>query len=182
MTTLEKYVWKRLPVPRAIVIQDKDSTREASGIENDETLQMETLDHRELLQSLARPEFPSTPHPVHADIALWLSDKEPRYLITTLFTDVGGYNEEQRKRQRGYSRSTVKTSAQEMRDHLEDIRDKDFSPANYSKRGYALYGFHLQQLGFKMKELNAAVKYRRLDESKLPTAWDARKAFDKEYR
>ncbi|KAF9191748.1 hypothetical protein BGZ51_006804 [Haplosporangium sp. Z 767] len=59
-------------------------------------------DLRELLQSLALPEFPSTPHPAQTDITLWLSDKEPGYLITTILTDIGNYSEELRKKQRGY--------------------------------------------------------------------------------
>ncbi|KAG0253452.1 hypothetical protein BG011_006353 [Mortierella polycephala] len=59
-------------------------------------------DLRELLQSLARPEFPNTPHSSLRDMYLWISDKEPGYLITTFLTDVGSYSEEQRKKQRGY--------------------------------------------------------------------------------
>ncbi|KAG0259531.1 hypothetical protein BG011_002579 [Mortierella polycephala] len=114
---------------------------------------------RELLQSLARPEFPSTPHPSLQDMYLWISDKEPGYLITTILMDVRGYSEGQRKKQRGYWRSTMKMSVQEMKHHLEDIRDKDFSPADYSKRGYVLRGsirtdgFLLQLLAFIVKEL-----------------------------
>ncbi|KAF9185770.1 hypothetical protein BGZ51_002460 [Haplosporangium sp. Z 767] len=99
---------------------------------------------------------------------------EPGYLINTILTDVGGYCEDQRKEKRGYWRSTMKMSVQEMRHHFEDIRDKGFSPVDYSKRGYVLWGpirtdeLLLQLLAFKMKELNA-VKYRRLDENKLPS-------------
>ncbi|KAG0251560.1 hypothetical protein BG011_007516 [Mortierella polycephala] len=97
-------------------------------------------DLRELLQILARPEFPSTPHPSLGDMYLWISDKKPGYLVTTILTDVGGYSEEQHKKQRGYWRSTMETSVQEMRHHLEDIREKDFSPAYHSKCGYVLAG------------------------------------------
>ncbi|KAF9344098.1 Rad2 nuclease [Mortierella sp. AD094] len=129
---------------------------------------------RELIQSLAHPEFPNTPYPAQADIISWLSDKEPGHLITKLATDVGGYSEDQRKKQRGYSRNTMKLTVQEMRHHFQDVRDKDFSPADYSKRVYVLRGsirtdvFALQLLAFKVRELNA-VKYRRLDENKLPS-------------
>ncbi|KAF9960319.1 Trehalose-6-P synthase/phosphatase complex synthase subunit [Modicella reniformis] len=65
-------------------------------------------------------------------------------------------------------------SKQEIVSHITAIQHKnDFMPADYRTRGYVLKGsirtdgFLLQLLAFKVSELNA-VKYRRLDESKLP--------------
>jgi len=126
-----------------------------------------------LLQQLAAPEFTSMPKPSEADLVAWISDKEPGFLITKLLTDVGTYHDHEVKKQHGYRRNTTTFSPTSMRDHLSAIRQKDFSLGDYRENRYVLRGsiktdgFQLQLLAFKTKVLHS-VKYRRLDESRLP--------------
>ncbi|KAG0196672.1 hypothetical protein BGX33_001361, partial [Mortierella sp. NVP41] len=134
------------------------------------------LNLRSIIQSYAFPDFPSLEVPRQvslSDVHLWLSTTTPGLLITRLFTDVGRYSEDQRKKLRDYSKSTFMMPVEEMRHHLQTIRDGNFEPASYTKNGYVLRGsiktdgFRLQVLAFKLNELNA-VKYRRLPAEKLP--------------
>ncbi|KAF9139634.1 hypothetical protein BG015_001956 [Linnemannia schmuckeri] len=108
-----------------------------------------------------------------ADVGLWLSTTTPGLLITRLLTDIGRYSKDERKKLRNYSRSTFLMPLEEMRGHVQSIRDDDFKPATYTKNGYVLRGsirtdgFRLQVLAFKLNELHS-VKYRRLPADKLP--------------
>ncbi|KAG0250072.1 hypothetical protein BGZ95_007321, partial [Linnemannia exigua] len=134
------------------------------------------LSLRRLLQSYAFPDIPSLLHPdkvSQADVILWLSTTTPGLLITRLITDIGGYSQDQRKKLRNYSRSAFLMPLEEMRGHLQSIRDDNFEPTFYAGKGYVLRGsirtdgFRLQVLAFKLNELHS-VKYRRLPAEKLP--------------
>ncbi|KAF9083795.1 hypothetical protein BGX29_002902 [Mortierella sp. GBA35] len=140
------------------------------------TIFWKNLNLRSIIQSYAFPDFPSLEVPRQvslSDVHLWLLTTTPGLLITRLFTDVGRYSEDQRKKLRDYSKSTFMMPVEEMRHHLQTIRDGNFEPASYTKNGYVLRGsikidgFRLQVLAFKLNELNA-VKYRRLPAEKLP--------------
>ncbi|KAK3822387.1 MAG: hypothetical protein J3R72DRAFT_501860 [Linnemannia gamsii] len=131
---------------------------------------------RRMLQSYAFPDFPSLEHPDRvslADVGLWLSTTTPGLLITKLLTDIGGYSSNQRKGLRNYSRSAFLMPLEEMRSHIQNIRDDSFEPASYTEKGYALRGsirtdgFRLQVLAFKINELHS-VKFRRLPAENLP--------------
>ena len=64
-------------------------------------------------------------------------------------------------------------SLEEMRLHLQRVRDPDFDSRTYTTTGYALRGsirtdgFRLQALAFKLSELSA-VKYKRLPQERMP--------------
>jgi len=129
---------------------------------------------QKFLRNCARPTFPSVRNPALSAMEIWLAGQKPGHLITKLLTDIGTFNETQRKKKRGYARNTWSLSREELIGHLNGIRHPDFTPDDYTARGYVLKGsirtdgFQLQLLAFKVKELNA-VKYKRLHESKLPT-------------
>ncbi|KAG0355497.1 hypothetical protein BGX24_006641, partial [Mortierella sp. AD032] len=97
----------------------------------------------------------------------------PGLLITRLLTDIGRYSADQRKQLRNFSRSTFLMPLEEMRSHIQSIRNDNFEPASYTGKGYVLRGsirtdgFRLQVLAFKLNELHS-VKYRRLPAEKLP--------------
>ena len=65
-------------------------------------------------------------------------------------------------------------SLDEIRSHLDVVKSPLLVPARYKERGYVLRGsirtdgFRVQLLGFKLRELQD-VRYRRLDESRLPS-------------
>ncbi|KAF9999303.1 hypothetical protein BGZ65_005323, partial [Modicella reniformis] len=92
---------------------------------------------QKVLRNYALPEFPTTANP---SLAIWLSNKEPGHLITKLLTDIGGYDEEQRKKKRDYGRRTFKMSKQDMVAHITAIRHHDFMHIDYNTRGYVLRG------------------------------------------
>ncbi|KAK3821335.1 MAG: hypothetical protein J3Q66DRAFT_426414 [Benniella sp.] len=129
---------------------------------------------QKLLRNYARPTCPSVKNPSLQDMELWLAVQKPGYLINKLLTDIGTFDETQRKKKRGYARNTWSLSREEFIGHLNGIRHPDFTPDDYTARGYVLKGliktdgFQLQLLAFKTKELNE-VKFKRLHESKLPT-------------
>ncbi|KAG0246764.1 hypothetical protein BG011_002337, partial [Mortierella polycephala] len=132
---------------------------------------------RRMLQSYAHVDFPSIEHSDQvtlADVGLWLSARTPGLLITSLLTDIGRYSADQRKKLKNYSRSTFLMSLDEMKSHLQNIRDDNFEPTSYTEKGYVLRGsirtdgFRLQVLAFKLNELHS-VKYRRLPAEKLPS-------------
>ncbi|KAG0252336.1 hypothetical protein BGZ95_006661 [Linnemannia exigua] len=131
---------------------------------------------RQKLQSYAHPDFPSIEYSdqvTQSDIGLWLSTTTPGFLITRLLTDICRYSADQRKKLRNYSRSTFLMPVEEMRSHIQSIRNDNFEPASYTGKGYVLRGsirtdgFRLQVLAFKLNELHS-VKYRRLPAEKLP--------------
>ncbi|KAK3834182.1 MAG: LOW QUALITY PROTEIN: hypothetical protein JOS17DRAFT_738316 [Linnemannia elongata] len=118
-----------------------------------------------LRRSYAFPDFPSMEHPdqvTQADVGLWLSTTIPGLLITRLLTDIGRYSADQRKRLKNYSRSSFLMPLEELRGHLQNIRDDNFDPSSYTGKGYVLL------LAFKLNELHSA-KYRRLPAEKLPS-------------
>jgi len=132
---------------------------------------------RRMLQSYAHVDFPSIEHSdqvTQTDVGLWLSARTPGLLITSLLTDIGRYSADQRKKLKNYSKSTFLMSLDEMKSHLQNIRDDNFEPTSYTEKGYVLRGsirtdgFRLQVLAFKLNELHS-VKYRRLPAEKLPS-------------
>lgn len=132
---------------------------------------------RSLLRLYAKADFPTlefVEQVTQADVVLWLSRMEPGYLITKLLSDIGGYTPGERKKLKNYHRSTLMMPIDQMKEHIDDIRNDTFEPNAYNKRGYVLRGsirtdgFRLQLLAFKLNELNA-VKYRRLPPEKLPS-------------
>ncbi|KAF9122109.1 hypothetical protein BGX30_002202, partial [Mortierella sp. GBA39] len=72
---------------------------------------------------------------------------------------------------KNYPKSAFLMPVDEMRVHLQRIRDVDFEPAAYAERGYVLRrsirtdGFRIQ--AFKLNEIHS-VKYRQLSPDKLP--------------
>ncbi|KAF9354125.1 hypothetical protein BGX34_011191, partial [Mortierella sp. NVP85] len=129
---------------------------------------------QKFLRNCARPTFPSVRNPALGAMKIWLAGQKPGYLIAKLLTDIGTFNETQRKKKRGYARNTWSLSREEMISHLNGIRHPDFELDDYTAQAYVLKGsiktdgFQLQLLALKVRELNA-VKFRRLHESKLPT-------------
>jgi hypothetical protein len=111
--------------------------------------------------------------PVQSEVITWLSGTKPGHLIVKMLTDIGGYSPGERKKYKGYKATTFKMSINDMRRHIQAIRDATFHPKSYKERGYALRGsirtdgFLLQILAFKLNELNS-VKYKRLPAEKLP--------------
>ena len=106
----------------------------------------------------------------------WINSVPPGYLLNKFITDVGSYTAEERKRMSGWARSTVQMSSDEMKDHLHRIRDPNFSvqdPNSYTSKGHVLQGsiqtddFRIKVLAYKLNELSC-VKFRRLDEQKMP--------------
>ncbi|KAG0251909.1 hypothetical protein BGZ95_006760, partial [Linnemannia exigua] len=132
---------------------------------------------RKQMQSYAHPtlsSFTDASRIPQADVVGWLKNIAPGELINRLLTDIGGFTEDERRRKKHWSRSAHRMSIDDMTAHISSIRDKDFDPmVSYSSKGYALRGtiktdgYRIQLLAFKLNELNR-VKYRRLDEDKLP--------------
>ncbi|KAG0061272.1 hypothetical protein BGZ92_006520, partial [Podila epicladia] len=129
---------------------------------------------KELLRSYARPTITSTQDPSQDDVVGWLKNLDPGLLINKLFTDIGGFTKEERKKKKHWSRSAKRMSMDEIAAHISTVRDANFNPKlSYSENGYVLRGsirtdgFRLQLLAFKLNELNC-VKYRRLDADKMP--------------
>ncbi|KAF9574621.1 hypothetical protein EC968_006036 [Mortierella alpina] len=132
---------------------------------------------RAALQMLAWPAYPSIKEPKMIGqnaIDIWLSCKHPGILIKHFLSDVA--KEGLTKRQlgkAGYKGAVKFLSLPEIRDHLKPLREPNFDPANYDKKGYILRGsvrtdgFRLQLLGFKIKELQS-VRYKQLPEKVLP--------------
>ncbi|KAG0317269.1 hypothetical protein BGZ99_006411 [Dissophora globulifera] len=116
---------------------------------------------------------PRTYVPSLADTQYWLSKQAPGFLVTKLLTDIGRGVPIRRKpgAPKSYNASTM--SIRDLQQHLGFIRQEDFNPATYRKKGYLLRGslrtdgFRFQLLAFKLRELNA-VRYRRLPENVLP--------------
>lgn len=128
-----------------------------------------------LLQWYAKPDYPSLPSSDQVtllDVDYWLSRKAPGHLLTRLITDIGGYTQEERRKLKNYSRSAFIMPLEDIKEHIRTIRDNDFQPAVYTRKGYTLRGslrtdgFRLQ-MAFMMNELTA-VKYKLLPEHKLP--------------
>ncbi|KAK3820509.1 MAG: hypothetical protein J3R72DRAFT_502378 [Linnemannia gamsii] len=132
---------------------------------------------RKQLQSYAHPtlsSFTDASRIPQTDVVGWLKNIAPGELINRLLTDIGGFTEDERRKKKHWSRSAHRMSIDDMTAHISSIRDKDFNPVvSYSSKGYALRGtmktdgYRIQLLAFKLNELNC-VKYRRLDEDKLP--------------
>ncbi|KAG0195291.1 hypothetical protein BGX28_001777, partial [Mortierella sp. GBA30] len=129
------------------------------------------------LQRLARPSFPdltAKENPSRDDVAdIWLSNTTPGFLIKRLLSDVAKVGLTPRKLGKAAYKGNYRLlSVEEMREHLRTIREADFDPQLYQKRGYAgsirMDDFRLQLVAFKLRELNM-VKYRRPPEDRLPT-------------
>ena len=113
--------------------------------------------------------------PSLADVYSWMKDKAPGTVLTKLITDAGLGR--QKRRMPGIGKSfnnlAMPSTLDEIREHLESIKGKDFDPRTYNKRGYCLLGsiktdgFRLQLTAFKLKEL-LSVRYRRLPAGVLP--------------
>ena len=109
-----------------------------------------------------------------SDVAYWLSDREPGYIIKRFLCNVAPEGLSVRQRGKaGYRGAVQLMSLEQIKGHIENIRRPDFEPMDYTTKGYLLRGsirtngFDLQLLGFKLKELQC-VRFRRLPEAKLP--------------
>ncbi|KAI8594976.1 hypothetical protein EDD21DRAFT_426004 [Dissophora ornata] len=127
------------------------------------------------LQEYAFPDFKlEIPEQVSlVCVGMWIERVEPGFLINKLLTNIGGYDDDERKKKKNFSRSAKRMSLDHIRMHLHVLRQDDFDPSSYTTNGYLLRGsirtdgFRLQVLGFKLNELNC-VKYRRLPPERLP--------------
>ena len=89
------------------------------------------------------------------DIDTWISGKEPGVIIQNFVCAVAPQGLTSRQRKKAGHRAAVKMfSLDEIRSHLRGSIRTD--------------GFRVQLLGFKLRELQD-VRYRRLDESRLPS-------------
>jgi len=109
------------------------------------------------------------------DIDTWISGKEPGVIIQNFVCAVASQGLTSRQRKKAGHRAAVKMfSLDEIRSHLDVVKSPLLVPARYKERGYVLRGsirtdgFRVQLLGFKLRELQD-VRYRRLDESRLPS-------------
>ncbi|KAF9114489.1 hypothetical protein BGW39_003349, partial [Mortierella sp. 14UC] len=98
---------------------------------------------------------------------IWLSTKEPGYLVKALLADVGPKELSVRQRgKRGYRGAIRLSSMDELKDHVRLLREGNIDPRTYDVKGYTLRGsirtdgFRLQLLSFKLKELQR-VRYKR---------------------
>ncbi|KAF8924209.1 hypothetical protein BGZ58_002040, partial [Dissophora ornata] len=127
---------------------------------------------KEKILGLARVHFPGCTS--KEDAIYWLGDREPGYIVKRFLCDVApdGLSVRQRGKA-GYRGAVQLMSMDQIRDHLQHIREPDFEPSTYATKGYLLRGsictdgFELQLSGFKLKELQS-VRYKRLPEDKLP--------------
>ncbi|KAF8907975.1 hypothetical protein BGZ58_006137, partial [Dissophora ornata] len=105
------------------------------------------------------------------DLSEWLMRKAPGSLITEILSNIGRC--EPRKGRRDFKDSTYVMSLDQMRDHIQSIRQDNFDPNTYKEKGYTLRGslrtdgFRLQLMAFKMKELQS-VRFSRLPHDVLP--------------
>ncbi|KAF9110941.1 hypothetical protein BGX27_005676 [Mortierella sp. AM989] len=105
-----------------------------------------------------------------ADVRQLIQHAGPGLLIARLLSSIGGPKP---SKGRTCLQSTTLMSVSDLRLHINELRQDDFDPKLYSKRGYTLRGsirtdgFRLQLLAFKLKELHM-VKYRRLPLDRLP--------------
>ena len=104
----------------------------------------------------------------------WLSGQAPGTLIQHLLADVNPDNRDGRpRRKQGYRDAITTMSLDDAKSHLAILRNPNFDPRNYHRKGYVLTGsistdgFRLNLYALKMKEL-LAVRYRRLPEAVLP--------------
>jgi hypothetical protein len=128
------------------------------------------------LQEYAFPDFSSLQIPEQVslvDVGMWIGRVEPGFLINKFLTDIGGYDEDERKKKKNFSKSARRMTLADIRGHLCTLRQDSFDPSIYTTKGYLLRGsiktdgFRLQVLSFKLNELNC-VKYRRLPPDRLP--------------
>jgi hypothetical protein len=128
------------------------------------------------LQEYAFPDFSSLQIPEQVslvDVGMWIGRVEPGFLINKFLTDIGGYDEDERKKKNNFSKSARRMTLADIKGHLRALRQDSFDPSVYTTKGYLLRGsiktdgFRLQVLSFKLNELNC-VKYRRLPPDRLP--------------
>ncbi|KAF9579355.1 hypothetical protein BGW38_004423, partial [Lunasporangiospora selenospora] len=117
-------------------------------------------------------EQPSNPDPykpfAQADATdAWLQGQRPGQLIKLFIANVSPYGLSVRKRGKGGRAAAVNLwSLDTIKLHINELRDKNFKPCSYSKKGYLLRdsiktdGFRLQVLAFKVREL-LSVKFKR---------------------
>ncbi|KAF9117406.1 hypothetical protein BGX30_005523, partial [Mortierella sp. GBA39] len=110
-----------------------------------------------------------------SDIDTWIARKEPGFIIQQFVCAVAPKLQTSRQRKKAGHRAAVKLlSLDEIHSHLDEVKDKKFDPGEYNERGYISRGsirtdgFRVQLLAFKLRELQD-VRYRRLDENRLPS-------------
>lgn len=104
----------------------------------------------------------------------WLQGQQPGILIKHFIANVAKEGLTVRQRGKaGYAAAVKLLSLQQIEEHVNELRDKSFVPANYNKKGYVLRGsiktdgHRLQLLAFKLKELQS-VRYKRYKDALLP--------------
>ncbi|KAF8918499.1 hypothetical protein BGZ58_004848, partial [Dissophora ornata] len=109
------------------------------------------------------------------DIDTWIRGKEPGFIIKNFVCAVAPQGLTSRQRKKAGHRACVKMlSLDQIRRHLDVVKSPLLVPAQYKEKGYVLRGsirtngFRVQLLGFKLRELQD-VRYRRLDENRLPS-------------
>ncbi|KAF9103324.1 hypothetical protein BGX30_009165, partial [Mortierella sp. GBA39] len=109
-----------------------------------------------------------------SDIDAWVARKEPGFVIQQFVCAVAPQLQTSRQRKKAGHRAAVRMlSLNEIRSHLDVIKDNKVDLAEYTEKGYVLRGsirtngFRVQLLAFKLRELQS-VRYRRLKEDFLP--------------
>ncbi|KAF9382477.1 hypothetical protein CPC16_009322 [Podila verticillata] len=108
------------------------------------------------------------------DLDTWISGKEPGFLIKNFIADVAPQGLTSRQKKKAGHRAAVKLlSLDQIRNHLDIVKNEWLDPITYADKGYVLRGsiktdgFRIQLLAFKLRELQD-VRYRRLDDNRLP--------------
>ncbi|KAG0246850.1 hypothetical protein BG011_002316, partial [Mortierella polycephala] len=109
------------------------------------------------------------------DLDIWISGKTPGFLIKNFVADVAPQGLTSRQKKKAGHRAAIKLwSLDQIRAHLEIVKSEWLDPVAYAQKGYVLRGsvrtdgFRVQLLAFKLRELQD-VRYRRMDESRLPS-------------
>ena len=104
----------------------------------------------------------------------WIGDKEPGFLIKRLLSDVAKEGLTKRQRGKGGHKAAVKLmSLEEIKEHINNLREPNFDPRTYDTKGYILRGsirtdgHRIHLLAFKLRELQS-VRYRRFPVDVLP--------------
>ncbi|KAG0221137.1 hypothetical protein BGW41_007177, partial [Actinomortierella wolfii] len=106
----------------------------------------------------------------------WLPGTPPGTLLKKFLADVdldGKGLTSRQKGKAGYAAAIKLLSIEQIHQHINTIRHKDFDPRTYCQKGYQLLGsfktdgHRLQLLAYKLKEL-LSVRYKRYKEDILP--------------
>lgn len=104
----------------------------------------------------------------------WIGDKEPGFLIKRLLSDVAKEGLTKRQRGKGGHKAAVKLmSLEEIKEHINNLREPNFDLRTYDTKGYILRGsirtdgHRIHLLAFKLRELQS-VRYRRFPVDVLP--------------